>query len=78
MHININISIANNYLNILIIDNGHFIHNETNVNDKSFGIDLISKRLQLFYQNTNQKPLLTATADDNNNGFKVSLSLPLK
>jgi len=78
MHININISIANHYLNISIIDNGHFINNATNVNDKSFGIGLISKRLELFYQNAKQKPLLTAMADDNNNGFKVSLSLPLK
>jgi tetratricopeptide (TPR) repeat protein len=78
MHININILISGNYLNIVIIDNGHFIHNENNVNDKSFGIDLIAKRLELFYQNTNQKPILTTTADDNNNGFKVSLSLPLK
>jgi len=77
MHIDINCFSDNQYLHILIIDTGNFIVNETIINDKSFGIALITKRLHLFYKTYGSKPKLEANRIDGNSGFKVEISLPL-
>ncbi len=77
MHIELTFTKDKDYLNILIVDNGNFLVNDTVVNDKSFGNALITKRLHLFYKNATHKPKLTANPLEDNNGFRVEISLPL-
>lgn len=77
-HITINFSKDETYLIISIIDNGVFASNATSVNDKSFGNALIAKRLNLFYKDAIHQPKLQSNALDDNLGFRVDISLPLK
>ena len=65
------------YLYIEIVDTGNFVVDETIINDKSFGNTLIEKRLNLFYKGHAIKPKLLANPINNNNGFKVMISLPI-
>lgn len=77
LHIKINIHNVNQYLRIDIEDNGNNINNADIGNKKSFGNKLIAKRLLLFYNNKENKPILNSYNLDNNLGYKVELLLPM-
>jgi LytS/YehU family sensor histidine kinase len=77
MHIQIYFHIDEAYLKICIIDNGNSESNADNINNKSFGNALISKRLNLFYKNAKHQPKLSSTALNDNKGFAVNIYLPV-
>lgn len=77
MHIELTFTKNQNFLLISITDNGHFLVNDTVVNDKSFGNALIEKRLNLFYKDAAIKPTVKSKPLEGNNGFKVNISLPV-
>lgn len=75
-HILITVKNDNQYLSIVIIDNGRSNKIVSNENKKSFGNSLVERRLKLFYQKSKYPPKFHTQYL--NDGFEVNIAVPLQ